>query len=170
MRLPTEQHPRRSTRVTHASLRNSASVELQGKKCCLYETPYIAAPIWVPRWCHREFYALRATSYRRTYKNQNFVFWFTSDAFRKRPVLSYWDSYVNFYEEVYEQRWYQKRTPHCITWGVPQRVPQASLQADSALTRCHKQKPQEPWKIRWPQEKEHWAIRPNPCASHPLCF
>jgi hypothetical protein len=35
--------------VTHASLRNSAPVELQGKKCCLYKTPYIAAPIQVPR-------------------------------------------------------------------------------------------------------------------------
>jgi hypothetical protein len=28
----------------------------------------------VPRWRHREFYALCATSYRRTYKSQNFFF------------------------------------------------------------------------------------------------
>ncbi len=112
-----------SRRVTHASLRNSASVELQGKKCCFYKTPYIAAPIWVPRWRHREFYALCATSYRCTYKSQNSFFLFTSDVFCNRPVLSYRDSYVNFYEEVYEQRWYQKRTTYCISGGVTRRVP-----------------------------------------------
>ncbi len=49
-------------------------MELQGKKCCLYETPYVAAPIRVPRWCHCEFYTLRATSYRCTYKSQNSFF------------------------------------------------------------------------------------------------
>ncbi len=63
-----------STRVTHGTLRNSASVELQGKKCCLYKMPYVAAPIWVPRWRHCKFYALRATSYRRTYKSQKIFF------------------------------------------------------------------------------------------------
>jgi hypothetical protein len=109
-----------STRVTHATLRNSASVELQGKKCCLYKTPYIAAPIRVPRWRHCKFYALRTTSYRRTYKSQKFFFWFTSDVFRKRPVLSYRDSYVNFYRETYERRWYRKWTTYRISGGVSQ--------------------------------------------------
>ncbi len=109
-----------TTRVTHATLRNSASVELQGKKCCLYKTPYVAAPIQVPRCCHREFYALHATSYRRTYKSQNFFFLFTSDVFCKRPISSYWDSYVNFYKEVYKQRWYWKRTTYRVSGGVPQ--------------------------------------------------
>ncbi len=102
-----------STRVTHKTLRNSASVEFQGKKCCLYKTPYIAAPIQVPRWHHCEFYALCATSYRCTYKSQKFFFWFTSDTFRKRPVLSYEDSYVNFYDKIYKQRWYRKQTTFC---------------------------------------------------------
>ncbi len=109
-----------STRVTHATFRNSASVELQGKKCCLYKMPYMAAPIWVPRWRHCKFYALRATFYRRTYKSQKFFFLFTSDTFRKRPVLSYQDSYMNFYKEIYEQRWYRKRTTYRISGGVPQ--------------------------------------------------
>ncbi len=53
------------------------------------------------------------------------------------------DSYVNFYEEVYEQRWYRKLITYPISGGVMQRVPQGSLQADSALTRRHEQKPQE---------------------------
>jgi hypothetical protein len=59
-----------SRRVTHVTLRNSASMELQGKKCCLYEMPYVAAPIRVPRWRHRKFYPLHATSYRCTYKSR----------------------------------------------------------------------------------------------------
>ncbi len=48
------------------------------------------------------------------------------------------------------------------------RVPQASLQADSTLTRCQEQKPQDPRRTRWPQEKGRWAISPDSCASHPL--
>jgi hypothetical protein len=52
------------------------------KKCCLYETPYVAEPM-------REFgdviaisSTLRATSYGRTYKNQIF-FWFMSEVYLK---------------------------------------------------------------------------------------
>jgi hypothetical protein len=49
------------------------SRSLRNPEECFYETPYVAAPIGVPRWS-REFYALRATSYRRTYKSQNSFF------------------------------------------------------------------------------------------------
>ncbi len=140
------------------------------KKCCLYKTPYVAAPIRVPRWGHCKFYTLCTTSYICTYKSQNFFFWFTSDTFRKRPALSFQDSYMDFYEEVYKQGWYRKRTTHRASWGVPRRVHQASLQADSALTHCQEQKPQEPTSTRWLQEKGHWAISPDSCASHPLHF
>ncbi len=38
---------------------------------------------------------------------RNSFFWFTSDAFWKRPVSSYQDSYVKFYEDIYKQRWYR---------------------------------------------------------------
>jgi hypothetical protein len=55
-------------------------------------------------------YALSATSYRCTNKSQIF-FWFTSDAFWKRHISSFQDSYVNVYEEIYEQRWYWNRLP-----------------------------------------------------------
>ncbi len=41
------------------------------KKCCLYKTPYIAALIQVLGDVIAKFYALRATSYRCTYKSQN---------------------------------------------------------------------------------------------------
>ncbi len=50
----------------------------------------------------------------------------------------------------------------------PARVPWASLQADSALTCCQEQKPQDPRRTRWPQEKGCWAISPDSRASHPL--
>ncbi len=43
------------------------------KKCCLYKTPYVAAPVRVLGDVIAKFYALHATSYRRTYKSQNFV-------------------------------------------------------------------------------------------------
>ena len=74
-----------STRVTQATLRNSVFVEFQGKKCCLYKTPYIAARIPVPRWCHYKLYALRATSYRRTYKSQNSFFGSRVTCFVRTP-------------------------------------------------------------------------------------
>jgi hypothetical protein len=38
-------------------------------------------------------------------KSQKFFFWFTSDAFCKRPISTYQHSYVYFYEEIYKQRW-----------------------------------------------------------------
>ncbi len=74
----------------------------------------------VPRWCHRKFYALGTTSYRRTYKSQKFFFWFTSDAFCKRPMSSYRDSHMNFFKEIFKQRWYRKRTTYCVSGGVTQ--------------------------------------------------
>ncbi len=98
------------------------------------------------------------------------LFWFTNEAFCKRHILSHRDSYVKFLWGDLQAKVVPKRTTYCVTWGVTRRVPQASLQADSTLTRCHEQKPQEPWRTRWPQEKGHWAISPDSRASHPLCF
>ncbi len=53
-------------------------------------------------------------------------------------------------------------------WRSHAWVPQASLQADSALTCRQEQKPQDPRRTRWPQEKGRWAISPDSHASHPL--
>ncbi len=52
------------------------------------------------------------------YKSQKFFFWFTSDAFHKRPVSSYQDSYVKFYKEIYKQKWYWKQTTLRVSGGV----------------------------------------------------
>ncbi len=51
--------------------------------------------------------------------------------FCKRPVSANQDSYITFYEEVYEQRWYRKRTTYHVSEGVPQEY----------LKRLHKQTP-----------------------------
>ncbi len=105
------------------------------KKCCLYETPYIAAPIRVLGNVIAKFYALCATSYRRTYKSQNF-FWFMSDTFCKRHVLLFWDSYVKFLKGDLQAKVVPKRTTYCVTWGVSQGVPSSvstsRLRSDSS--------------------------------------
>jgi hypothetical protein len=77
------------------------------KKCCLYKTPYVAAPIRVLGDVIAKFYALRATSYRCTYKSQIF-FWFTSDAFQRDMSCHFETPTRNFYKEIYEQKWYRK--------------------------------------------------------------
>jgi hypothetical protein len=80
--------------VTLASRGNSASEniqqETQRRKCCLFETPYVAAPI-------REAgdVITRTPLYLQLPKDAptrtRIVFWFTSNVFLKRPVsLKYW--------------------------------------------------------------------------------
>ncbi len=89
------------------------------KKCCLYKTPYVTAPIWVLGDIIVKFSALRATSYRHTYKNWTFFgsrvthFWRDPSHHIETPM---W----NFYKKVYEQKWYRKGL---LTWGVLRRVP-----------------------------------------------
>jgi hypothetical protein len=92
------------------------------KKCCLYETLYATAPIWVLSDISVKFSALCTTSYRLTYKSR-FFFWFTSDKFLKRPVSSNQDSYMKFLRGGLRAKVVPERTTYCITWGVPQRVP-----------------------------------------------
>ncbi len=107
------------------------------QKCCLYKTPYGAAPTKeyqgdsciLEKLCFRgtprkEVLSLRDalrcsthTSTKMTssrilrptrdflqthLQEPKFFFWLTSDAFWKRPLSSYQDSYMNFYKEIYE--------------------------------------------------------------------
>ncbi len=64
-------------------------------------------------------------------------FWFTSDAFLKRHVLSFWDSYMKFLPGGLQAKVVLKRTPYCVTWGVPWRVPPSvsasRLHSDASL-------------------------------------
>ncbi len=156
------------TRVTHTTLRNSASVELQGKKSCLYKTPYVPAPIRVPRWCHCEFYALHVTSYRHTYKSQKFSFLVHEWCVLEETHLIISRLLCKFLRGDLQAKVVPETDYLLRFWRSPTRVPQASLQADSALTRCQEQKPQDPRRTRWLQEKGRWAISPDSRASHPL--
>ncbi len=60
---------------------------------------------------------------------------------------------MNFYMEVYEWRGVPETDYLSCFWRSHARVPQASHQTDSILTCCQEQKPQEPTRTSWPQEK-----------------
>ncbi len=77
------------------------------KKCCLYKTPYVAAPIQVLGDVIAKSYALCATSYRRTYKSKNSFFGSRVTCFVWDPSRHIKTPMWNFYEEIYERRWYQ---------------------------------------------------------------
>ncbi len=138
-------------------------------KCCLYETPYITAPIRV-----LGDVIVNSTPYTRlpTDAPTRASFFLVHECcfFVRDPSCHMETSRWNFYKKIYEQRWYWKQTTYHISWGVPQRVPQASLQADSTLTCHHEKEPQEPRRTRWLQEKGRWAISPDSHMSHPLHF
>ena len=76
-------------RVTLASRGNSTSKNLQQEtqwpKCCLYKTPYIAAPVRETGdvIARTPLYARLPTDAPTRAR----IFWFTSHAFLKRPVL-----------------------------------------------------------------------------------
>ncbi len=139
------------------------------KKCCLYETPYVAAPIWILGDIIAKFYALCATSYRRTYKSQNIFgsrvtcFWRDTSRHFETPT---W----NFGQEVYEKKWYQKGLLIALLEESCEEYLQASLQADSALKHRHEQNNSGTPKIKMTARKGRWAISPDSRAPHPLCF
>ncbi len=120
----------------------------KNKKCCLYETPYVAAPFWVLGDLIAKFCALHATSYKCTYKRQDF-FWFTSDAFLKRHVLSFQDSYLKSLWGDLRAKVVLERTTYCVTWGVVRRVP-SSISASRLCSDLSS------WKksLRNPEEQE----------------
>ncbi len=60
----------------------------------------------------------------------------------------------NFYEEVYERKWCRKGLIIALLKESHEEYLQVSFQAYSSLMRCHEQKPQEPWRSRWPRERD----------------
>jgi hypothetical protein len=46
----------------------------------------------------------------------------------------------NFYKEIYKQKWYRKGLLIALLEESHEEYLQASLQADSALTRCHEKR------------------------------
>ncbi len=92
------------------------------------------------RSCHRKIFALSATSYRHTYESQIFL---GSRVTRFSGDMSCWNtgSYVPFLQGSHMQKQCQERTT-LRTWGVRQRALQVYQPGYSALSWCHKHKPQ----------------------------
>ncbi len=139
------------------------------KKCCLYKTSYVAAPTWVLGGVNTKFYALRAFSYRCTYKSKFFFcsqvthFW--------RDMSCHFETRTwNFYKEIYKQKWYWKGLLITLLEESCKEYLQVPLQADSALTHCHEKKASGTLKYKKTAKKGCWAISPNSRASHPLRF
>ncbi len=122
------------------------------KKCCLYKTPYIAAPTRV----------LGDIIAKTTPYNQ-----IPLDAptrtriFLGSRVMRFWEDPSHhietcmciFCKEVYKQKWYQKRLL-IVLQEFRNKYLQVSHQGYSALTWHHEHDPQEPWWSRWPWEKD----------------
>ncbi len=136
------------------------------KKCCLYKTPYVTAPIWVLGDVNAKFYALCATSYRRTYKSQNY-FLFMSDVFLKRHVLSFWDSYMKFLRGHLRAKVVPERTIFCVIWGAPRRVPSSistsRLRSDSLSWETSLRNPEEQ------EDHKKGTVSDQPHARHTHC-
>ncbi len=143
------------------------------KKCCLYKMLYVAAPIWVLGDVITKFYALHATSYRRTYKSQNCFgsqvtrFWRDTSCHIKTPTR-------NFQEEIYKRKWYRKG----LLITLLEESHEEYLQAQEYLKCLCKQtllwlivmrkEPQEPWRTRRPQDRDVEQSAPTH-ASHTHC-
>ncbi len=154
--------------VTHASRGNSAS-KIPRPRSSVSKTPYkqhprrrIIGDINANSMPYERFPTDAPTRARISF------FWFTSDAVLQETHLSI----SRLLREILRGDLWVKVVPEmdyftCF-WRSHAWVPQASLQADSALTHRQEQKPQEPKRIRWPQEKGCGAISPDSRASHPL--
>ncbi len=151
-----------------ASRRNSASVEIQGQEVLsLWDAQCCSIRVSI-RWRHLEI--LRPTrNFLKMHLQEPEFFWFTSDVFLKRPVTSYQDSYVKFLPGGLQVKVVLERTTYHVTWGVPQRVPSICKQT---LLWCivMSETPQEPWRSRWPWERDIEQSAPTHAPSHPLHF
>ncbi len=143
------------------------------KKCCLYETPYVTAPIWILGDVIAKFYAQRATSYRRTYKSQVFFLvhkWWVSE--ETRLVI------LRLLQEISTRRSTSKSGTGRDYLSRYLRSP-----AKSTFKHLYKQtplwlvimrkEPQKPWRTRrpWERDVEKSApahVRHTHCASRQL--
>ncbi len=73
------------------------------------------------RWHHHKILC-PACNFLQMHLQEPDFFWFTSDAFLKRHISSFWDSYMKFPREDLQAKVVPERTTYCVTWGVLQRV------------------------------------------------
>ncbi len=138
------------------------------KKHCLYETPYVAAPLRV-----LGDVIAKITTYTRIpsdapTRTRKFS-WFISDMFLRRPLSSYWDSYVHSLQGGLRAKVVLERTTYCA-WGVPRQVPSSVssriLCSDVASWARHSRT----LMIKMVMSKGSWAISPDSRTSPPLCL
>ncbi len=135
------------------------------RKCCLYKTPYVAAPTGVLGVVIAKFSTLHATSYRA-----RIIFGSRVMRFWRDPSRHFETPTWNFSQVVYKQKLYWKGLLIALFEDSCKEYLQASLQADSTLTHCHEQNASGTLKIKMTAKKERWAISPDSCASNQLHF
>ncbi len=154
--------------MTHASRRNTASVEIQGQEVLSLQDALRCSTHLSIRWPHRKIFRPTRDFLQTHLQEPDFFlgsrvtrFWIDSSCLIKTPM---W----NFYGEIYKEKWYQKGLLIALLEESRQEYLQVSLQADSALTYHHEQKASGTLKIKMTTRKGCWAISPNSRASHPL--
>ncbi len=134
-----------NTRVTHASRRNSASMEVQGQEVLSLQDDLRCSTHLSIRWHHLKI--LRPTrNFLQTHLQEPEIFWFVSDAFLKRHILSFQDSYVKFLRGDLRAKVVPEMTNYIVALleESHEEYLQASLQVDSALTRRHEKRASSP--------------------------
>ncbi len=97
-------------------------MEIQGQEVLSLQDVLRCSTHLSIKWCHRKI--LHPThDFLQTHLQEPVFFWFTSGAFLKRPVSSFWDFYVKFLPGDLQVKVVPERTTYCVSWGVPQRVP-----------------------------------------------
>ncbi len=138
------------------------------KKCCLYKTPYVTAPMRlvgdiIAKAMPYKHIPLAAPTRTRKFS------WFTSDEYLKRSVLSYQDSYVKFLQGDLQAKVIPERTTYCA-WRDPQQVPSSITSRNLRSDMASGAQPSKISKIKMAAKKGRWVISPDSCASHPLRF
>ncbi len=142
------------------------------KKCCLYKSPYIAAPIWVLGDVITKFYTLCATSFRRTYKSQKKMVhkWRISE--ETRLVISRLLSEIPTRRSTSKSGIKKDYLLHYLRSLMKSTFKRLCKQTPLWLVVMSKT-PQEPWRSRWLQERDVEQSAPtharhNHCASRQL--
>ncbi len=136
------------------------------KKCCLYKTPYVAAPMRVLGEVIAKAMPYDWISLDAPARTRNFS-WFMSDVFLWRTVSSYWYSYVEFLWGDLQAKVVPERTTYCA-WGVPRQVPSSVSSRIFHSDVVSWARPSQTLKIKMAMRKGRWAISPDSRASHPL--
>ncbi len=144
-------------------------MEIQGQEVLSLQDALRCSTHLSIRWCHHKI--LRPTcDFLQMHLHMLEFFWFKSDAFLKRSVSSFWDSYVKFLPGVLWAKVVLERTTYRLLEESRKEYLHVSLQADSALTCHHEQNASGTLRIKMNARKGCWAISLDSRASQPLRF